>query len=85
MNKQLSHLKRSLYPIPEDILSALENKGLLDKYYARPPYQRNDCMGWITRAKREETRENRIRQMIDELNQGATYIKMEYNPKRIKK
>ncbi|HSG43712.1 MAG TPA: YdeI/OmpD-associated family protein [Anaerolineales bacterium] len=31
---------------------------MTDAYNARPPYQRNDYIGWITRAKREETKQN---------------------------
>ncbi|MCK5031975.1 MAG: YdeI/OmpD-associated family protein [Calditrichia bacterium] len=68
--------------MPEDVLSALENKGLLDKYYVRPPFQRNDYISWITRAKHEETRQKSLQQMIDEIKDGGLYMKMKYNPKR---
>ena len=43
---------------------------------ARPPYQRNDYLGWIARAKRPETRETRVVQMLDELAGGTRYMKM---------
>ena len=81
MKKKPSRLKRPLYPIPEDVLKSLENIGLVDAYYERPPYQRNDYISWITRAKREETRQKRLQQMIDELKDGSLYMKMKYNPK----
>ena len=84
MNKESSRLKRPLYPMPEDFLKFLEKEDLVSTYYARPPYQRNDYISWITRAKREETRTKRLQQMIDELKNGRIYMKMKYNPKKSK-
>ncbi len=63
---------------------ALEGAGLFEAYEARPPYQRNDYIGWIERAKREETRDRRVQQMLDELAQGDVYMKMAWNPGRAK-
>ncbi len=45
----------------------------------RPPYQRNDYLGWIARAKRPDTRAKRIAQMLDELAKGTSYMNMPYN------
>ena len=84
MKQQSSRLKRALNPMPKDVLETLKKKGLVDTYYARPPYQRNDYISWITRAKREETRTKRLNQMIDELKDGTLYMKMKYSPKRSK-
>jgi uncharacterized protein YdeI (YjbR/CyaY-like superfamily) len=42
-------------------------------YDARPPYQRNDYLIWISQAKTPETRDKRVRQMIDELKRGNVY------------
>jgi hypothetical protein len=53
----------------------------MEAYRDRPPYQQNDYIGWITRAKREETRERRLAQMLDELERGDVYMKMPYRPK----
>ena len=47
-------------------------------YDARPPYQRNDYLAWIARAKRPETREKRVVQMLDELAGGTHYMKMKW-------
>ena len=47
---------------------------------AGPPYQRNDYIGWIAGAKREETRRKRLSQMLDELRGGDRYMKMAYRP-----
>jgi hypothetical protein len=50
---------------------------------ARPPYQQNDYVGWITRAKRPETQEKRLAQMLDELATGERYMNMPYQAKRL--
>ena len=67
---------RPRYPMPSTIRDALEARGLRDAYDARPPYQRNDYIGWITRAKRPETQQKRLDQMLDELEKGDVYMKM---------
>ena len=68
--------KRERYPMPNFILKALKKNKLLESYNKRPPYQRNDYIGWITRAKREETKKKRLHQMIEELRGGKIYMKM---------
>ncbi len=83
MNKQnSSRLKRPRYPMPEFVLEELHKHDLEESYYERPPYQQNDYVGWITRAKRKETQEKRLAQMIAELRQGDRYMKMVYQPVR---
>ena len=72
---------RPRYPMPDFVREALESRGLMETYYERPPYQRNDYIGWITRAKREETRQKRLNQMLDELKKGDVYMKMEWKPR----
>jgi uncharacterized protein YdeI (YjbR/CyaY-like superfamily) len=47
-------------------------------YDARPPYQQNDYIGWITEAKRPATRAARLTQMLEELRGGGVYMKMPY-------
>lgn len=73
-----SRLKRPRYPMPADVRRALDERGLLDAYRDRPPYQQNDYIGWITRARRPETRRRRLDQMLDELEAGDRYMKMPY-------
>ncbi len=58
----------------------LDATALMDEYRERPTYQRNDYLAWIARAKRDETRRNRIAQMLDELNRGGVYMKMDHPP-----
>lgn len=75
-------VKRERHPLPEYVVSALENSGLTESYNLRPPYQQNDYIGWITGAKREQTRRKRLAQMLDELRSGNSYMKMPYRAKK---
>jgi len=81
---KFSNLKRPRHPMPEFIAEALEQRGLIEAYRARPAYQQNDYIGWITRAKRQETIDKRLEQMLDELESGDLYMKMSYRAKRAK-
>lgn len=76
-----STLKRDVYPMPDDVGDRLNAENLMEVYRGRPPYQQNDYIGWITRAKRPETRSKRIQQMIDELFDGHCYMGMTYRSK----
>ena len=73
---------RPRHPLPAFITRALRETGLAAAYAGRPPYQRNDYVGWITRAKLKSTREKRLAQMLDELKRGDVYMKMAYRKKR---
>lgn len=66
--------------MPDFVRTALEAEALQDRYDQRPWYQRNDYLGWIARAKREETRQKRLNQMLAELRAGDTYMKMAWRP-----
>lgn len=67
--------------MPDFIREALKERGLTDVYRSRPPYQRNDYISWITRAKREATKQKRLKQMLDELKGAKLYMNMEWRPK----
>lgn len=82
MMEKNSGLRRPRYPMPDFIKQALEARGLMEDYRARPSYQQNDYIGWITRARLEETREKRLQQMLDELEQGGVYMKMAHPASR---
>jgi len=64
--------------MPHFIRDALNESKLMGAYRARPPYQQNDYIGWVTRAKLEATRQKRLNQMLDELKKGNVYMKMEW-------
>lgn len=72
---------RPRYPMPDYIREALESRGVMGAYRARPPYQQNDYIGWITRAKRVETQEKRLDQMLEELERGNVYMNMAWKPR----
>jgi uncharacterized protein YdeI (YjbR/CyaY-like superfamily) len=78
---EFSNLSRPIHPIPEFVIDALTQSGLLTVYKQRPAYQQNDYIGWINHAKRMETKIKRLDQMLDELRRGDVYMKMDYKPR----
>jgi uncharacterized protein YdeI (YjbR/CyaY-like superfamily) len=64
--------------MPDDIKTVLISENVLADYDARPAYQRNDYIGWITRATKQETRIKRINQMVSELKAGGVYMNMSH-------
>lgn len=75
-----SRIERPHHPMPDFVREALQKHGLMEAYRARPPYQQNDYIGWINRAKRESTKQKRLGQMLAELEQGDVYMKMDWKP-----
>lgn len=78
MSEDFSNLKRQKNPMPDFVRTALETNGLINAYKERPAYQQNDYIGWINRAKRQETKLKRIQQMLDELKEGGVYMNMKH-------
>ncbi|WP_437983847.1 YdeI/OmpD-associated family protein [Sorangium sp. So ce117] len=78
MSADPSGLRRPRHPIPDFVKTALNERGLMNAYKARPAYQQNDYIGWINQAKRQETREKRLCQMLDELEAGGVYMNMKH-------
>ncbi|NTU50600.1 MAG: YdeI/OmpD-associated family protein [Desulfobulbaceae bacterium] len=70
--------------MPLFIAEALRENNLQEAYESRPPYQQNDYVGWITRAKQDPTKMKRLNQMLEELRDGKLYMKMAYSPKKQK-
>ncbi|MFQ5398278.1 MAG: YdeI/OmpD-associated family protein [Anaerolineae bacterium] len=81
-DEKFSRLTRPRYPMPDFVEEVLLTRGLMDAYQDRPAYQQNDYIGWITRAKREATRQKRLAQMLEEPEAGNVYMKMTYRPKQ---
>ena len=78
----MSPVLRPLRPrqaMPDFVRDALDARGLRASYDARPPYQRNDYLLWISKVKREETRLKHLAQMLDELEAGGVYMGMTWN------
>jgi uncharacterized protein YdeI (YjbR/CyaY-like superfamily) len=82
MAEKKSQLKRPRHAMPSFVNQALEERGLMDAYKERPAYQQNDYIGWINAAKRPETKEKRLQQMLDELERGGVYMNMPHPPSR---
>jgi len=72
-------LTRKIQPMPEWIKKELTANKVLDDFYARPDYQQNDYISWITRAKLEATQCKRLDQTIAELKKGGVYMGMKHN------
>ncbi|UZJ40369.1 YdeI/OmpD-associated family protein [Prosthecochloris sp. SCSIO W1101] len=68
--------------MPDFIVRELEERGLMAEYQARPAYQQNDYIGWINSAKLQGTKERRLHQMLEELEKGGVYMKMDHPPSR---
>lgn len=79
---QTSNLKRPKQQMPDYVRQALIDRGLMEDYQARPEYQQNDYLWWINDAKRQETKDRRLQQMLDELKRGGVYMNMEHAPSR---
>jgi len=80
MSKDYSKLKRPKQAMPGFVKQALKKKGLLETYKKRPAYQQNDYIVWINEAKLQETKQERLNQMLDELEKGGVYMGMVYPP-----
>lgn len=79
-----SKLKRPRHPMPGFVKQALQERDLMSEYEARPAYQQNDYIGWMNDAKLQETKENRLLQMLEELEEGGVYMKMSHPPSKRK-
>jgi len=73
-----SRLKRARNPMPAFVRMALTGQKLMEAFRSRPPYQQNDYLGWISRAKMEATKQKRLNQMLDELRGGRLYMMMKW-------
>ena len=77
-----SRLSRPRQQMPDFVKEALTESELIDAFRSRPAYQQNDYIGWINRAKRPETKQKRLAQMLFELEQGNLYMKTDYRPRK---
>ena len=74
-------LTRAKNLMPAFVRNTLNERGLMKAYRTRPPYQQNDYLGWIIRAKLEATKLKRLNQMLDELQGGKLYMNMVWKPR----
>lgn len=78
MRNKLASLKRQRNPMPSFVRDALNERGLMAAYRARPAYQQNDNLNWSNQVQQEETKQKRLRQMLDELEASGIYMKMKH-------
>jgi hypothetical protein len=78
-NKSTGIRRKEILELPVYIKDILVKENVLEAYQNRPFYQRNDYIHWITSAKREETKNKRIKQMLAELKAGNVYMNMAYH------
>lgn len=64
--------------MPAAVRAVLDERNLMAAYRARPPYQRNDYLGWIALAKLPATRQKRLQTMLRELAAGSGYMGQPY-------
>jgi hypothetical protein len=76
--KKATRLRRPVQRMPAFVRRALDERGLLASYRQRPAYQRNDYLSWIMGAQRDETKQKRLAQMLEELERGGVYMKMKW-------
>lgn len=78
--RRASGLTRRIQRMPAFVRKSLGDRELMQAYRARPAYQRNDYLAWITSAKLEATQHKRLNQMLAELASGGRYMKMKWSP-----
>jgi len=82
MKTDFSNLQRAQNSMPDFVAEALDLSGLRGEFENRPAYQQNDYLGWVSRAKREDTRQKRLDQMLQELRIGGIYMGMDHPASR---
>lgn len=60
-------------PMPGNVRAALEKRNLMDAYLARPEYQKDDYLKWISTAFGPTAKQKRLDQMLDELEKGGLF------------
>ena len=69
----MPHPNQVQQPMPGPVRSALVKRKLTDAFDARPDYQRNDYLKWIAQANGVAAKQQRIDQMLDELQNGGLF------------
>jgi hypothetical protein len=71
---------RGKKPIPGFVRTALAKHKVTDAFLARPEYQRNDYLTWLEGAKLTEQRQQRLDQLVTELQKGDVYMGEPWSP-----
>jgi hypothetical protein len=68
-----SHPNNSSQPMPGNVRGALAKKNLTDAFRARPDYQQNEYLKWIATAAGPAVKQQRLDQMLHELEKGGLF------------
>jgi len=68
-----SHPNNSSQPMPGNVRGALAKKNLMDAFRERPDYQQNDYLKWIATAAGPAAKQQRLDQMLEELQKGGVF------------
>jgi len=60
-------------PMPGNVRAALEKRNLMAAYIERPEYQKADYLKWIALAAGPAAKQQRLDQMIEELEKGNVF------------
>lgn len=68
-----SHPNTAPQPMPGNVRGALAKKNLMDAFRARPDYQQNGYLKWIATAAGPTAKQQRLDQMLEELEKGGVF------------
>lgn len=64
-------LSWTLHELPEDVQQALwNNQEIIDAWNTLTPLARNEWICWVTIVKKEETRKNHIKRLLEDIAKG---------------
>lgn len=66
--------------MPGNVRAALVKRNLLDTFFARPQYQRDDYLRWLAGAVGPTAKQKRLEQMLDELEKGNVFKGEPWSP-----
>ena len=64
---------KATQPMPGQVKGALAKRNVLDTFFARPQYQQDDYLKWIALAAGPQQKQQRMDQMLEELEKGGTF------------
>lgn len=59
--------------MPGNVKGALAKRKLLEKFQERPQYQQDDYLKWIALAAGPTQKQQRLDQMLDEIEKGGVF------------
>ena len=75
-----SHPNATPQPMPGNVRGALAKRNLTDAFRDRPTYQQNDYLKWIASANGVAAKQQRLDQLLDELQDGGKFRGEAWSP-----